>query len=72
MSASHLDKESSYQQGIYVVVGLAAMTIVEYYAANIGDAAIMLLAVIALGKTALIAEFFMHFGALFQSENGGH
>jgi len=78
--SGHSDAASSYQMGYYIAGGLAILSIVEFFAANVGDyvqgtgdAAMMLIAIIAMGKTALIAEFFMHFGSLFQSDDaGGH
>lgn len=73
MQASHSDKAALLQRGMMVFVGLAALTGVEFWVAVGGFAApLPLLAVVALGKTALIAVYFMHLGKLFQGEEGGH
>ncbi len=46
---------------------LAVLTAVEWFAASWPAAAVWL-AVIALAKTALIAEYFMHYSQLVRSE----
>jgi heme/copper-type cytochrome/quinol oxidase subunit 4 len=72
MQTSHSDKAALMRQGVMVFVGLAALTGVEFWVAVGGFAApLPLLAVVALGKTALIAVFFMHLGKLFLADEEG-
>lgn len=70
--SSHSDKGASLRRGVFVFVGLAALTIVEFYASRIPESAMVLLAVIALGKAGLILEYFMHLSGVFQGDEGGH
>lgn len=49
--------------GLRVFAGLAVLTLVEWFAAR-WPAGMLWLTVIALGKTALIGEYFMHYSQL--------
>lgn len=49
--------------GVRVFVGLAVLTVVEWFAAR-WPGALVWLAAIALAKTGLIAEYFMHYSQL--------
>ncbi len=55
--------------GVRVFVGLAVLTIVEWFAAE-WPAALLWLTIIALAKAALIAEYFMHYSDLTKREEG--
>lgn len=53
--------------GLRVFGALAVLTAVEWYAAR-WPGGLLWLSLIALGKTALIAEYFMHYSQLTQPE----
>ncbi len=54
-------------RGARVFGALAVLTAVEWFAAR-WPAAVLWLAVLALAKTALIAEYFMHYSQLVRPE----
>lgn len=60
-------KTDKLRLGIYVFIGLAVLTAIEYFLGTI-EAASILLWVIALLKGALVVIYFMHIGRLFKSE----
>lgn len=53
--------------GVRVFGGLAVLTAVEWFAAR-WPGALLWLAAIALAKTGLIAEYFMHYSELLRPE----
>lgn len=55
--------------GLRVFAGLAALTAVEWFAAR-WPGAVLWLATIAIAKTALIGEYFMHYSQLLKREEG--
>lgn len=61
------NRAEKLRRGAWVFAGLAALTAVEWFAAD-WPGAILWLATIALAKTALIAEYFMHYSALLRPE----
>lgn len=69
-----MDKASLLRRGVWVLVGLAVFTVIEFVVAvgGFGSALLALLALVALAKAVLIADYFMHLGAVFQPESGGH
>ncbi|MCS7171883.1 MAG: cytochrome C oxidase subunit IV family protein [Armatimonadetes bacterium] len=56
-----------FRLGVQVFAGLAALTAVEWFAAR-WPGSLLWLGLIALGKTALIAEYFMHASQLLREE----
>ncbi len=71
MQESHRDKSSQLQTGAIVFVGLALLTAVEFSVAVGGlTGTLPLLAIVALGKAALIVEYYMHLRRV--AEQGGH
>ena len=72
MQTSEPNKSELLKRGVLVFVGLAVLTGVEFYASRVPGSALVLLAVIGVGKAALILEYFMHLGKVFQGEEGGH
>ena len=72
MQTSHPDKAALLKRGVLVFVGLAVLTGVEFYASRVPGSALALLTIMAVGKAALILEYFMHLGKVFQGEEGGH
>ncbi|MBI4675908.1 MAG: cytochrome C oxidase subunit IV family protein [Chloroflexi bacterium] len=69
-----MEKAALLRVGVLVLVVLAVLTAVEYWVAvgGLGGATLTLLALLALAKAALIVDYFMHVGKLFQPESGGH
>ena len=67
------EKGTLLRRGVLVFVGLAILTGVEFWVAVGGlIAPLPLLAVVAIGKTVLIAEYYMHLRNVFQTEEGEH
>lgn len=67
------DKGTLLRRGVMVFVGLAVLTGVEFWVAIGGLVApLPLLAVVAITKTVLIAEYYMHLRGVFQTDEGGH
>ena len=68
---SQAGKETLKRRGVVILAALAALTGVEFWVAIGGlDASLPLLVVVALGKAALIIEYFMHLRDLM--EEGDH
>lgn len=67
------DRGTLLRRGVIVFGGLAVLTGVEFWVAIGGlIASLPLLAVVAVGKTALIAEYYMHIRSAAQLDEGGH
>lgn len=62
-------KAAAYRQIIYVLLGLAALTIIEYIVSLATDGSAPLLFIIALIKTGLIVNYFMHIYRLWREES---
>lgn len=60
-------KTNAYRLIFYVFVGLMALTIAEFFVSQIGSTP--LLFIIALVKTGLIVQFFMHIYRLWREES---
>jgi heme/copper-type cytochrome/quinol oxidase subunit 4 len=60
------------RRGVLVFVGLAVLTAIEFGIAIGLAGSLPLLAVVAVAKTALILEYFMHLSSLFRTDEGGH
>jgi cytochrome c oxidase subunit 4 len=65
-----MDKQSELTRGVWVFLGLAILTAVEYFLA-VSAVPAVLLWVVALVKAGLVLWFFMHIFRLTGSE-GGH
>lgn len=73
MQESQHGSRALLRRGVKIFVGLAVLTVVEFWVAVGGLAASLpLLAIVALGKTALIVEYYMHLRSAFKTEEGGH
>ena len=59
-------RKSAYRTGIVVLLGLAALTIIEYFAALMGSTVIMFLFI--MFKAALVMYFFMHIVMVWRTE----
>ncbi|MCA9941143.1 MAG: cytochrome C oxidase subunit IV family protein [Anaerolineales bacterium] len=62
-------KKVAYRQGIYVLIALAALTILEFVVSSATDGSASLLFIIALLKTGLIVNYFMHIYRLWREES---
>lgn len=73
MQESRQAQTGLLRRGVIVFTGLAVLTGLEFWVAVGGlTASLPLLAVIALGKTALIGEYYMHLSGIFQMDEGDH
>ena len=61
-------KAAAYRQGIMVFVGLAILTIAEFFVSAATDGSATFLLIIALLKAGIIANFFMHIYRLWRTE----
>jgi len=61
-------KTAAYRQGVWVFIGLAILTIVEFYVSSIFNGSAPLLFIIAILKAGIIANFFMHIYRLWRTE----
>jgi len=61
-------KKAAFRLGIYVLIGLALLTGIEYYIAWVSPTALTILFVIALLKAAAIIQYFMHVTSLWSEE----
>ncbi|HNS02680.1 MAG TPA: hypothetical protein PKM78_09905 [Anaerolineae bacterium] len=59
-------RKAALRTGIVVLLGLALLTIVEFFLAALGSTALMF--VIIILKAALIMYFFMHIAAVWRTE----
>lgn len=70
--ASNSDKSGQLRRGVVVGAGLAVLSGVEYWVAVGGlTGTLPLLTIAAVGKAALIAEYFMHMHSVMRAE-GDH
>ena len=61
--------KQGYRIGVIVLVGLAVLTAIEFYLAQLGGMAVPMILVGFL-KAALIVEYYMHFSHLWAEEGG--
>jgi heme/copper-type cytochrome/quinol oxidase subunit 4 len=66
------EETGGLRRGILVFVGLAVLTAIEFGIAIGLAGSLPLLAVVAVAKTVLILEYFMHLSSLFRTDEGGH
>jgi len=73
MQASQQGKANKLRRGVIVFAGLAVLTGIEFWIA-VGrlPATLPILTIIALGKAALIAQYYMHLHKIFQKGEGDH
>lgn len=64
-------KKTVFRLGVMVLIGLAVLTVIEYYVSFIPTSAILLLFVIAIMKGWAILRYFMHVAALWTEEAHG-
>ncbi len=63
-------KKTAFRQGVMVLIGLAVLTIIEYYVSFLPTSAIPALFIIALAKAWAIIKYFMHVASLWAEERG--
>ena len=63
-------KKAAYRQGVLVFIGLAILTVGEFFVSAATDGSAVLLFIIALLKAGIIAQFFMHIYRLWRTEEG--
>jgi cytochrome c oxidase subunit IV len=65
----HQKRAAAYRRSIIVALILAALTVVEYYAAVLYPELWIVLVLLAIAKAALVVNYFMHVSRLWsQSE----
>ena len=64
-------RRAAYRQGLYVLIGLAVLTALEFAVASILGGSTVFLFVLALAKAGLILQYFMHLDSVW-SEEGAH
>jgi cytochrome c oxidase subunit 4 len=73
-SSESVDKQSAavrkgaYRQGIYVFIGLAVLTALEFVIASVLAGSVVFLFVIALVKAGLIIQYYMHLERVWSEE----
>jgi len=61
-------RRAAYRQGVYVLIALAVLTVVEFTIAVILGGSPVLLFVVVLVKAGLIIQYFMHLGRVWGEE----
>jgi hypothetical protein len=61
-------RNQHYRTGLYVLLGLALLTITEFAASLLGITLVWVFLVIALVKAYLVLREYMHIGRLFKDE----
>lgn len=65
-----MKKTNPLQRGVFVFIGLAVLTGIEFLLA-INEVPQILLWTVALIKLVLVMQYFMHIYRIFRSEDGG-
>jgi hypothetical protein len=63
-------KKAAYRLGVIVLIGLAVLTVIEYYVSFLPTTATPALFVLALAKAWAIIKYYMHVSSLWSEE--GH
>jgi hypothetical protein len=61
-------RRAAYRRGVYVLVGLAALTAVEFGVALLFEGSGALLFVLALAKAGTIIQYYMHLDNVWSEE----
>jgi hypothetical protein len=59
---------AAYRQGLYVLIGLAVLTVFEFAVASILGGSTVFLFVLALAKAGLILQYYMHAESVWSEE----
>jgi cytochrome c oxidase subunit 4 len=58
----------AYRQGLYVLIGLVVLTVLEFAVASILGGSAVFLFILALAKAGLILQYFMHLESVWSEE----
>ncbi|HSR30945.1 MAG TPA: cytochrome C oxidase subunit IV family protein, partial [Anaerolineae bacterium] len=61
-------RKAAYRQGLYVLIGLAVLTAVEFAVAFLLEGSVVFLFVLALAKAGVILQYYMHLGSVWSEE----
>lgn len=61
-------RKAAYRLGLYVLVGLAVLTAIEFGVALLFDGSAALLFVLILAKAGLIIQYYMHLNTVWSEE----
>lgn len=61
-------RRAAYRQGLYVLIGLAVLTALEFAVASILGGSTVFLFVLALAKAGMILQYFMHLDSVWSEE----
>jgi heme/copper-type cytochrome/quinol oxidase subunit 4 len=64
-------RSAAYRQGLYVLIGLAVLTALEFVIASLLEGSTVFLFVLALAKAGLILQYYMHLDNVW-SEGEAH
>ena len=59
---------AAYRQGLYVLIGLAVLTVLEFVVASILAGSTVFLFVLVLAKAGLILQYYMHLESVWSAE----
>jgi hypothetical protein len=65
---SHPGRRQAYRTGVFVLIGLALLTGLEFVIATMLGASTVFLFVIALAKAGIVLQYFMHVDSLWSEE----
>jgi hypothetical protein len=63
------NRSAAYRQGIWVGLGLAVLTVIEFVISQVLPSGGVFLILIALIKAAVIVQYFMHVYRLWRAED---
>lgn len=61
-------RKVAYRLGVYVLIGLAVLTALEFLVASLLEGSVVFLFVLALAKAGLILQYFMHLNRVWGEE----
>jgi len=61
-------RKAAYRQGVFVLIGLAVLTVLEFVVATALGGSVVFLFVLILAKAGLILQFYMHVNLLWSEE----
>lgn len=61
-------RKAAYRQGLYVLIGLAVLTAVEFAVAALLEGSVVFLFVLALAKAGAILQYYMHVNKVWSEE----
>jgi heme/copper-type cytochrome/quinol oxidase subunit 4 len=61
-------RKAAYRQGLYVLIGLAVLTALEFVIASALGGSTVFLFVLALAKAGLILQYYMHLESVWSEE----